>query len=55
MGQQKVFTLCMSLRVTFSNLITLTVISEYGKDSAVDIESVFLPVFHVACRELLSN
>ena len=45
----------MSLRVIFSNSITFTVINEYGKGAAVEIESVFRPVYHVACREVLLN
>ena len=45
----------MSLRVTFSKPITLTVIDEYGEGAVRDIESVFRPVYHVACRVVLSN
>ena len=39
----------MSLRVTFFNSITFTLINEYGKDAGVEIESVFRPVSDVAC------
>ena len=39
----------------FSNSITSTVISEDDKGGLIKIESVFWPVFHVACREVLSN
>ena len=45
----------MSLKVTFSNSITFTLINEYDEGSAVGTESVFLAVFHVACRDVLSN
>ena len=55
MCKQNVLRLFMSLKVTFSKSITFTLINEYDKGSAVDIESVFLPVFHVACRDVLSN
>ena len=40
----------MSLRVTFSNSTTFTVINEYGKGPAVAIELVFRPDYHVACE-----
>ena len=33
----------MSLRVIFSNLISFTVINQYGKGAGVKIESVFKP------------
>ena len=36
--------------MTFSNSITFTVTCEYHKDTDVEIESVSLPVSHVACR-----
>ena len=45
----------MSLRVIFSNSITFTVINQYGKGAGVKIESVFRPVYHVACRGVPSN
>ena len=47
--------LCMSLRVTFLNSITFTVINEYGKDAGVGIDSVFWPVYRVACWGVISN
>ena len=52
---QKVLRLLMLLRVTFSNSITFTVINEYGKGVSVVIELVFWPVYHVACRGVISN
>ena len=39
----------------FSNSITFRVIIKYGKCAGVKIESVFLPFYHVACREVLPN
>ena len=55
LSKQKVLRLCMSLRVTIANSIIFTVINEYGKGAAVEIESVFGAVFHVACRGVVSN
>ena len=45
----------MSLRVIFSNSISLTLINQYGKDAGVEIESVFRPFYNVTCRGVLSN
>ena len=45
----------MSLRVTFSDSITFAVIKEYGKGAAIETESGFRPVYHVACQKILSN
>ena len=39
----------------FCNSITFTVIAQADKDTLSKIESVFRPVDHVACREVLSN
>ena len=39
----------------FYNSITFTVITQDDKDALIKIESVFRPVYHVACREVLSN
>ena len=49
MCEQKVLRPCMSLRVTFLNSITFTVINEYGKGPGVEIDLVFWPVYRVAC------
>ena len=38
-----------------SNSITFTVITPDDKGTLIKIESVFLPVYHVACREVLPN
>ena len=39
----------------FFNSSTFTVITQDDKGAVINIESVFLPVYHVACREVLSN
>ena len=39
----------------FCNSITITVITQDDKAALIKIESVFQPVYYVACREVLSN
>ena len=39
----------------FSNSITFILINQYDKDARIKIESVFRPVYHVACGGFLSN
>ena len=39
----------------FSNSLTFTVITQDDKGALIKIESVFQPVYHVACRDVLSN
>ena len=39
----------------FCNSITFTVITGSGKSALIKIESVFWTVYHVACREVVSN
>ena len=39
----------------YCNYITFTVITQDNKGALIKIESVFLPVHHVACGEILSN
>ena len=39
----------------FCSSITFTVITQAGKSALNNIGSVFRPVYHVACREVLSN
>ena len=39
----------------FFNSITFIVIIQVDKATLIKIESVFLPVYHVACRGVLSN
>ena len=38
-----------------SNSINFTVISQYGNNARIKIESAFRPVYHVACPGILSN
>ena len=45
----------MSIRETFSNSIDLAVINEYDKDAAIQISTVLLHVYHVACGRVLSK
>ena len=46
---------CISLWETFSNSTAFTVINEYGKGVAVQIWTVFGPIYHVACGRVLWN
>ena len=39
----------------FCNSITFTVITQDEKDALIKIESVFRPLYHIACRDVLSN
>ena len=39
----------------FLNSSTFTVIAQDDKGAVIKIESVFRPVYHVACREVLPN
>ena len=39
----------------FYNSITFTVITQDDKGALIEIESVFQTVYHVACRDVLSN
>ena len=39
----------------FYNSITFTLITQDDKGALIKIESLFLPVYHVACWEVLSN
>ena len=39
----------------FCHTITFTVITQAGKSVLINIESLFQTVYHVACREVLSN
>ena len=39
----------------FCDSITFTVITQDAKGALIKIESVFQPVYHVACREVPSN
>ena len=48
-----VMTFCISLRVTFSNSISLLVINKDDKGAAVMILDVFERLYHVACGRVL--
>ena len=39
----------------FCNSITLAVITQDDKGALIKIESEFLPVYHVACQDVLSS
>ena len=39
----------------FSNSITFILINQYDKDARIKIESVFRPVYHVACRGVVQT
>ena len=39
----------------FCNSITFPVITRHDKGALIKIESVFRPVYHVACPDVLSN
>ena len=39
----------------FCNSITITVITQDDKSALIKFESVFRPVYHVACRDVLLN
>ena len=55
MSEQTVLRFPVSLRGTLSNSLTFTMIIKYGKGAVIKIESVFGPVYHVACRGVLWN
>ena len=42
-------------KIDFCNSITFPASTQDDKGALIKIESVFLPVYHVACREVLSN
>ena len=45
---------CVS-KIDFCNSITFSGITQDDMGALINIESVFHPVYHVACREVLSN
>ena len=45
MCQKTVLRFILSLRETFSNLITFTVINEYGKSGVIQISALFDPIY----------
>ena len=42
-------------KIYFFNSITFTVITQDNKGAVIKMESVFRPVYYVACREVASN
>ena len=46
---------CISLKETFSNSVTLTVINKNGEGATVHIPTVLRPVYHVALQRILSS
>ena len=42
-------------KTDFCSSITLTVVTQDDKGTLIKIESDFLPVYHVACRDVHSN
>ena len=46
---------CHVSKSDFCNSITFTVITQDNKGALIQIESVFFHVYHVACRDVLSN
>ena len=53
MCYQTVLGFCVSLKETFCNVFTSTVIDKYGKGAIVQIATVFRPICHVVCRSFL--
>ena len=53
MRQQTVLRFCISLKETFANTITITVINKYAKGAAVQIATVFQPICYVVCPMVL--
>ena len=45
----------MSLKMTFYNSITFTVINEFGEGAGVEIDSMFWPVPHAAFWGVIWN
>ena len=52
---ETVLRFCLSLRETFSSLVAFTVINKYGESGVIQISALFDPIYHVACRGILSN
>ena len=42
---------CISLKQTFFNVITTTLINKYDKGAVVQIATVFRPICHVVCQK----
>ena len=53
MSYQTVFRFCISLKETFPNAITFTVINKYDKGAVVQIGTVFRPICPVFSRRII--
>ena len=53
MCQQTVLGFCLSLKHTFSNATTFTVINKNRKSAIIQTATVFRPIFHVLCLTVL--
>ena len=53
MCQQTVLRFWITVKETFSNSISITVINECGKGDVVQNARVFGPGYYVACRSLI--
>ena len=49
MRQQAVLRYCISLKESFSDAITFTVINKYNKGAVVQIATVLQPICYVVC------
>ena len=49
MCQQTTLGFCVSLKETFSNKTTFTVINKYWKSAVIQIATVFRPICRVVC------
>ena len=53
MCQQTVLGFSISIKDTFSNVISFTVIDTYCKGAVAQIATVFRPICHVVCRSVV--
>ena len=55
MCEQTPLAFCVSLRETFSNATTFTVINKYCKGAAIQIAPVFSYIYDIVCLRVLLN
>ena len=53
MSYQTVLGFCVSLKETYSNATTFTVINKYRKGAFIQIATVFRPICRVLCLRVL--
>ena len=53
MSEETLLGFCVSLKETFSNATTFTVLNKYYKGSAIQIATVFGPICLVVCLRVL--